>query len=75
MAKYSAKQKKEWPHLHRVVTHLRHGALHRALGIPEDEDIPAARLAEAKRSNDPEVAHMARLAGTMEGWHHGGKKK
>ena len=26
MAKYSAKQKKEWPHLHRVVTHLRHGA-------------------------------------------------
>ena len=74
MSKRTETQQKEWPKLHRVVTHLRKGALHRALGIPEGETIPAERLAEAKRSKDPEVAHMARLAGTMEGWKHGGKK-
>ena len=51
------------------------GKLHREIGVPEGEKIPAAKLAAAERSNNPEVRRDAIRAKTMEGWHHGGKKK
>lgn len=51
------------------------GKLHRELGIPEGEKIPAGRLAKAERSSNPEIRRDAIRAKTMEGWHHGGPKK
>ena len=56
---------------HRAVMHLNKGGLHRALGVPEGETIPADKLASARNSDNPHVAKMANLAHTMEGWHHG----
>jgi hypothetical protein len=50
------------------------GKLHRELGIPEDEKIPADRLAAAEHSKNPEIRRDAIRAKTMEGWHHGGSK-
>lgn len=65
--------KKETVHLstHRVVMHLNHGGLHRALGVPEGETIPEEKLAKARNSSNPHVKAMANLAHTMAGWHHG----
>lgn len=51
------------------------GGLHRALGVPEGEKIPADKLAKAKNSKNPRVRKMAALAGTLEGMHHGGKSR
>lgn len=64
--------KKETVHLskHRVVMHLNKGGLHRALGVPEGEDIPKDKIAQAKNSKNPHVAKMANLAETMAGWKH-----
>jgi len=45
------------------------GRLHRALGVPEGEKIPAAKLAQASRSKDPHMRHMAGFAKTMKGLH------
>ncbi len=42
------------------------GKLHRALGIPEGEKIPEARLQEALNSKDPEIQRMARSAKGLE---------
>lgn len=50
------------------------GKLHRELGIPEGQKIPARRLAAAQKSSKPEVRRDAIRAKTMEGWHHGGSK-
>lgn len=57
--------------LYRAMHHLRHGGLHRALGVPEDKDIPADKLEAAKNSSNEHVAHMANMAKTMEGFSHG----
>lgn len=38
------------------------GRLHKALGIPEGEPIPKARLLEAKNSPDSKVRRMANFA-------------
>lgn len=38
------------------------GRLHRALGVPIGEKIPAARLAIAAHSSDPHMRQMANLA-------------
>lgn len=62
------------PGLHHALSGLRKGRLHRALGVPEDEPIPAAKLAEAKNSKDETVRHMANFAETLKGFHHGGDK-
>jgi hypothetical protein len=56
--------------LYRAMHHLRKGGLHRALGIPEDEKIPAERIEKAKNSSNSHVAHMANFAATMGGFHH-----
>lgn len=50
------------------------GKLHRELGVPEGEKIPARRLAEAEHSENPEIRRDAVRAKTMEGWRHGGGK-
>ena len=44
------------------------GKLHRELGIPVSQKIPASRLAQAERSKNPEVKRDAVSAKTMEGW-------
>jgi hypothetical protein len=46
------------------------GGLHRALGVPEGDKIPADKLASAKNSRNPRVRRMAALAGTLEKMHH-----
>jgi hypothetical protein len=45
---------------------VRHpGALHRQLGVPAGQKIPAKRLAAAARSSNPTLARRARLAQTF----------
>jgi hypothetical protein len=51
------------------------GALHRALGIPEDKPIPESKLEEAKRSKDPHIRRMAHLAETLKGLNQGSRKR
>lgn len=41
------------------------GALHRTLGVPADQPIPAAKLAKAAHSSNPTTAKRARLAQTL----------
>ena len=50
------------------------GKLHRELGVPEGEKIPAAKLASAQHSRNPEIRRDAIRAKTMEGWDHSGSK-
>lgn len=47
-----------------------HGKLHRELHVAEDEKIPAAKLAAAKHSRDPEIRRDAIRADTMKHWNH-----
>lgn len=56
--------------LHRALHDMNKGGLHRALGVPEGKPIPADKLAKAKASDNPHVAHMANFTATMEGWKH-----
>jgi hypothetical protein len=56
--------------LYRSLHHLNKGGLHRALGVPEGEKIPASKLAAAKNSKNEHVAHMAHFAATMKGFKH-----
>jgi hypothetical protein len=51
------------------------GALHRALGIPEDKPIPKSKLEEAKHSKDPHIRRMAHLAETLKGLNHGSRDR
>lgn len=51
------------------------GALHRALGVPEGEKIPAAKMAQAKNAKNPRVRKMAALAGTLGKMNKGGKSR
>jgi len=50
--------------------HLRKGGLHRALGVPEGEKIPEAKIEAAKHSSNSHVQHMANFASTMKGFKH-----
>jgi hypothetical protein len=50
------------------------GKLHREMGIPEGEKIPADKLRAATRSSDPEKARDAKRAETMKKWKHTGPK-
>lgn len=43
------------------------GALHRELGVPEGQKIPAAKVAAAAKSSNPILAQRARLAETLKG--------
>ena len=54
------------------------GKLHREMGIPEGEKIPADKLKAAANSDDPEKRRDAKRAETMKKWDHSGslyKKK
>jgi hypothetical protein len=50
------------------------GGLHRALGVPEGQPIPADKMEQAKNSKNPHVRKMAQFAHTMEGFNHSGGK-
>jgi hypothetical protein len=64
------KETKKYPAgLHRALTHLHKGGLHRALHVPEGEPIPAEKLEKAKNSNNEHVKHMANFASVLEGFH------
>lgn len=49
------------------------GALHRSLGIPEGEKIPAKKIQKAAHSSDPTLARRARLAETLKKLNHRGR--
>lgn len=66
----AAEHKKHNVSLYRAMHHLKKGGLHRALHVPEDENIPAAKLAAARNSSNEHVAHMANMAHTMAGFKH-----
>jgi len=44
------------------------GALHKALGVPQGEKIPADKLAKAEGAGG-KLGRMARLAKTLKGFH------
>ena len=50
------------------------GRLHKALGVPAGEPIPAAKLAAAKKSSDPAIRKMATFADNAKGFDHTGSK-
>jgi hypothetical protein len=58
------------PSLYRALHHLRKGGLHAALGVKPDEKIPASKVEAATHSKNEHIAHMARFAKTMSGFHH-----
>lgn len=61
-----AERKHKW-----IAGAIRHpGALHRQLGVPEGEKIPASKLEKAARSDDPTLRRRAALAKTLKGFHH-----
>lgn len=61
---------------HWIAGAIKHpGALHRDLGVPEGEKIPAAKLAAAKHSDNPTTRKRANLAATMSHFATGGKVK
>lgn len=56
------------PSLYRAIHHMRKGGLHRALGVPEDETIPASKIEAATHSSNEHVRHMANFAQTLKGF-------
>jgi hypothetical protein len=50
------------------------GKLHREMGVPEGDKIPAGDLEAATHSKNPEIRRDAIRAETMKKWHHGGHK-
>jgi len=63
----------EKAHFHRAMSSLHQGGLHRALGIPESQDIPMEKKESAAHSDNPHTAAMGRLAVSMHGWKHNKK--
>lgn len=50
---------------------IRHvGSLHRALGVPTDQTIPAAKMAAAAASGSPDVKKKVELAKVLESLPH-----
>ena len=45
------------------------GALHRDLGVPQGEKIPAKKLAAAEHSDNPTIRKRAALAKTLRAMH------
>ena len=50
--------------------HIKKGALHRELHVPDGEKIPEKRLEKAEHSSDPTLRRRASLAKTLKGLHH-----
>lgn len=53
--------------------HMKKGALHKTLGVPEGEKIPAKKLEKAEHSKNPLTRKRANLAETLKKLprHHG----
>jgi hypothetical protein len=49
--------------------HIKKGALHKSLGVPEGEKIPTAKLKKAEHSKDPKTKKRAQLAETLKKMH------
>lgn len=47
--------------------HMKKGALHKEMGIPEGKKIPEKKLDKAAKSDNPKLAKRARLAKTLRG--------
>lgn len=45
--------------------HMKKGALHKELGVPQGTKIPAAKITKAAHSDNPTLAKRARLAETL----------
>lgn len=45
--------------------HMKKGALHKALGVPEGEKIPAKKMAKAAKSKSPLMKKRVALAKTL----------
>ncbi len=44
------------------------GALHKALGVPKDKNIPAKKMEKAEKSKNPTMRKRAQLAETLKGF-------
>lgn len=55
--------------------HLKKGALHKDLGVPEGKPIPAGKLEKAAHSSDPLEKKRAVFAENAKKWNHGGTRK
>ena len=49
--------------------HMKKGALHKELGVPEGKKIPAKKLVKAEHSKNPLERKRANLAKTLKGMH------
>ena len=49
--------------------HIKKGALHKEMGVPQGKKIPAAKLAKAAKSSGT-LGRRARLAETLKKLHH-----
>ena len=65
-------KKKKW--IKAAVPESHKGLLHKHLGIPEGEKIPADKLHAALNSSDPKIRHEAQFAANMKGLKHKKKK-
>lgn len=45
--------------------HMKKGALHKSLGVPQGKKISEAKLEKAEHSKNPKTAKRARLAETL----------
>jgi hypothetical protein len=46
------------------------GLLHKDLGVPQGQKIPASKIAAAKHSSNPAVRKRATFAQNAKSWHH-----
>ncbi len=65
MAEKKKKKSKKWIQK----AHIKKGALHRALHVPEGEKIPESKMEKAAHSKNPAIRKMASLAETLKGFH------
>ena len=49
--------------------HMKKGALHKSLGVPQGKKIPEPKIKKAEHSKNPTLAKRARLAETLKGLH------
>jgi hypothetical protein len=51
--------------------HMKKGALHKQLGVPQGKKIPEAKLEKAEHSSNPTLRKRAVLAETLKSFHRG----
>ncbi len=50
-------------------SHMKKGALHEDLDVPEGKKIPKSKLKKAEHSSNPKIRRRARLAETLKSFH------